>query len=264
MRTFIILLTLVPWLCTAQGNGTTTLTPGTIVMSSVDQLGNFYLRLSDGSLKKYDPSGKVMAEFSLPVAGSITLLECWNQLKVYYYQRGRQSYVLLDHYLVSQGEFEIDPSYAVDPLLVSPGANNTLWILDGADLSLKRVNRMLNRVELEMNLPGSGFPSQPDFVYLREYQNMIFLLERNTGIHVFSILGRPVNHIKASGLDSFNFMGEELYYLQDDTIQLMDLFSGETRAMKVSPGYSSAFVTDERIILLSKEKVELVAYDPKK
>lgn len=258
------LLAALPLLGTAQGTGGATFMPGSISKASVDQLGNFYLLLSNGSLNKYDPGGKILASNSLSTASSVTLLECWNQLKIFYYQRGKQTYVLLDHYLVNQGEFEIDPSYALDPLLAGPGANNTLWILDGADLSLKRVNRMLNRVELETNLPGNGFPAQPDFVYLREYQNMIFILERNTGIHIFSILGRPVNQIKASGLESFNFMGEELYYLSDDSIRFQDLFSGETHEVKVNPGFHSAFVTDERIILVGGDKVELVVYDPKK
>jgi hypothetical protein len=230
----------------------------------VDQLGNFYVLLESGTLRKYSPDGKVMAEHSLPSAGSVTLLECWNQLKPFYYLRGSQSYALMDHHLVSQGSFGLDPSFAVDPLLACPGNNNTIWILDGADLSLKRVNRMFNRVEMEINLPGSSLPAQPDLVYLREYQNMLFLLERGTGIHVFSILGKAVKHIKAEGLASFNFMGEELYYLLGGKIHLVDLFSGETREVSVNSTFASAFVSDERIFLVAVDTVEIVAFDPKK
>jgi hypothetical protein len=230
----------------------------------VDQLGNFYALLESGILRKYSPDGRAMAEHLLPSAGAVTLLECWNQLKTFYYQRGNQSYTFMDHHLVSQGSFDLDPSFAVDPLLVCPGNNNTIWILDGADLSLKRVNRMINRVEMETSLPSSSFPAQPDLLYFREYQNMLFLLERTTGIHVFSILGKPVKHIEAGGAASFNFMGEELYFLHGDRIQLVDLFTGETREVPVNAPAASAFVSDERIFLVAPDKVEIVAFDPKK
>jgi hypothetical protein len=260
----LAILLLLPAAVLAQDQLVATLQTGPIRLSSVDQLGNFYALLESGTLRKYSPDGKVMAEHSLPSAGSVTLLECWNQLKPFYYLRGSQSYTLMDHHLVSQGSFELDPSFAVDPLLACPGNNNTIWILDGADLSLKRVNRMINRVEMEISLPSSSFPAQPDLLYLREYQNMLFLLERATGIHVFSILGKPVKHIEAEGLVSFNFMGEELYYLLGDRIQLVDLFTGETREVPVKAPAASAFVSDERIFLVAGDKVEIVAFDPKK
>src|SRR6267378_2393963 len=50
---------------------------------SLDRLGNFYLVLKKGVVKKYDTDGNFMDEFSNPEAYPITLVDPWNPLRVF-------------------------------------------------------------------------------------------------------------------------------------------------------------------------------------
>src|SRR5882724_8253066 len=69
--------------------------PGKIENVTVDRLGNFFLTFKNGSIKKYDPNGKILA--SLNREASTTLLEPWFHPKIFAYHRDQQRYVFYDH-----------------------------------------------------------------------------------------------------------------------------------------------------------------------
>jgi hypothetical protein len=62
---------------------------------------------------------------------------------------------------------------------------------------------------------------------------------------------------------NFNFFGEELYYLDTDSIKLFDLYTEEIRDLKIEGENKFALVTDERIILITKKnRVLLFDFHP--
>jgi hypothetical protein len=119
-------------------------------------------------------------------------------------------------------------------------------VLDGADFSIKKVNPLNNEVTSEFYLDTAN--SKPNFVYMREYQNLIFLLDKNKGITIYNIVGKKVNLLKTDA-NNFGFFGEELYFLQDGKIVFFDLYTEKTRLKEVGEG-KFVLVSDERILLV--------------
>lgn len=224
---------------------------------SVDRLGELFIVFKNGSIKKYDVNGKelaVLKKGKLP-----TLIEPWYHPKIFAYDRVTQQTIFYDHNLQSPQVEKVDPSVAVNAFLVCPTNDNKLLVLDQADWSIKKVNPSTSKVVSEFNIDTTAL-SKPLFTYLREYQNLIFLLDKYSGIYIFSNLGKRINHIKCT-IQNFGFYGEELFYLVDDRVVFFDLYSEKTREVKVDPG-KYVIVTDERIFLV-KGNGRIVIYEYK-
>ncbi len=232
-----------------------------ISIGSVDRLGNFYFVLSSGKLQKYDPDGNLLDE-TTDILKELTLIEPWNPLKVFVYSNKTTKYQHLDRHLAELEEKVLEPSLSITPLLVCPDNEvNKAWVLDVADFTLKKVNLSDNQIELDTRLPKDWSNENSNFVFMREYQNRIFLLDKNKGILMLNNLGIPITSIETKGLSFFNFLGEELCYRKDNEILLLDLFTGDIRIAATLDNPSTittSILTDERLVLVYGNKVEIL------
>jgi hypothetical protein len=228
---------------------------------AIDRLGNPYGVFTNLSISKYDTDGKFQCAFANPEKKPITQLEPWNPLRVFIYSKETQEIVVLDRSLLQQEKIKIDASLGIDPLLTSPGNNNSYWLLDGSDLTLKKIDYKNSEVTLEISLNKSNQSVPPHYIFLREYQNMIFLLDEKTGIEIYSIVGKQINKIEAAGLSYVGFLGQELYYLEEGKLKFYDLYTEETHQFTVG-NVKQALATDERLILLKGEVMEVYEFKP--
>jgi hypothetical protein len=231
------------------------ITAKNIEMVSVDRLGDLFLVFKNGSIKKFDANGNVLA--SLKKDKLPSLIEPWYHPRIFTYHRELQDCIFYDHNFESPQVDKLDPSVAVNPFLVCPTSDNKFLVLDQADWSIKKINPTTNKVLSEFNIDTTSL-AKPNFSYLREYQNLIFLLDENSGIFIFSNLGKKINYIKCK-IKNFGFYGEELFYLIDDKVIFFDLYSEKTREVKVDPG-KFVIVTDERIFLV-KEAGRVIIFE---
>ncbi len=231
---------------------------GEIVNVSVDRMGNFFLLPKKGGIKKYSSDGKLMA--SLPKRKP-TLIEPWYHPSIFIYDCATQNYFSYGRFFEEVKEYKVAPELAIEPYLICPTHDNRLWILDKADYSLKKVNplkqEMINEFTLDL---GS---STPEFTYLREYQNLIFLQEKNSGIWIINTLGKIINKIEINKSANFGFFGQELYYLENNIIQFVDLLTEVRHELPLNGDLKFAIVTDERILTVSaKNKITIYNYIP--
>jgi hypothetical protein len=224
---------------------------------TVDRIGNFFLINKKGAIKKYDPNGKVMA--TLPKSNP-TLIESWYHPSIFIYDRATQKYYTYGRFFENAHEKKLPPEFAIEPYLVCPTHDNRLWILDKSDYSLKKINPLNNEVlnEIVVNT-GSSVPA---FLYLKEYQNLIFLQERNA-IWIINTLGKVINKIESTQLGNVGFFGQELYYLEKNTVHFLNLLTEEKYELKLEGELKFALVTDERILTVNtRNKVTLYNYVP--
>ncbi|MFZ1806791.1 MAG: hypothetical protein WAU36_06205 [Cyclobacteriaceae bacterium] len=246
----------------AQLNKITELNIANITAASVDRLGNFYFVLPSGTMQKYDPDGNLLDEVNEGVLPLI-LLEPWNPLKVFTYSNKNRMIKHWDHHLALLEEKPLEPSLSITPQLVCPANEvHKAWILDVADYSIKKVNLSTNEIEIDTILPKEWASDNSNYVFMREYQNRIFLLDKNKGILMLNMLGKLITTIEVKGLGFFNFMGEELCYRSGSDILLLDLFTGATRkiaSLDSAKSITNSIITDERLVLITSNKVEIFA-----
>ncbi len=230
-----------------------------VAQVNVDRLGNFFVIAKNGTIHKYDAKGKEMASLK---HASATLLEPWFHPIIFLYNQKNQTITNYGRHFENARITPLDPAWAIEPTLACPTNDNKIWIYDGSDASLKKVNPFTQEVMSEFPIDTTQFKSPPHFTHLREYQSMLFLLDPALGIFIYSNIGKPINQIKVSGLNHFNFFGEELYFIHDKNILFYDLFSEEQRKIAVEGDFQFVLVTDERILLINQKKGSLYEFNP--
>lgn len=261
---FIFLSLVLVRLCSAQTTEVAQIPLSGVEVASVDRLGNFYFVLANGKMQQYDTNGSLLNETENTIL-PLTLLEPWNPLKVFLYSSKKNEYTYLDHHLEIIEKKKLDPSLSITPQLVCPDIDaNKVWILDAADFSLKKVNLKTNQIELDTPIPDE-WTGNSQFVFMREYQNRIFLLDKNKGILMLNNLGKEITSINVKGLSFFNFLGQELCYRAGNEMMLLDLLTGETRVLTELTDTGTilfTIVTDERLIIGKNDKVVFYAITP--
>lgn len=231
-----------------------------LLYTAIDRTADFYVVTGSGQIQRFNPDGKLTLLFKAPEPP--TVFDPRDGARIFAYYRSDQHYEYLSPSFRTISSYKIDPSFAIQPWLICPSGDHKIWILDKADHTLKKINVRDSEVEVEVVVDSATTGRAQSFTSMREYQNFVFLLDPSKGIHVFNSLGNHVRSIESHGIRSFNFLGEELYYLQNGRVHFFNLFTADTRNMSVSPHYSDALVTDERLILFGAERIDIFAFRP--
>jgi hypothetical protein len=227
-------------------------------MITVDRAGDFYT-ITENGIYKFDSLGHRLD--SVHVDTPVTLFDTGNGVRLLAYFRDKQEYAIYSPKLEERQRLPIDSSFAISPWLVCASGDYDLLILDAADWSVKKVDTKRSVVSFEFTL-DPVLAEDADFIFMREYLGFLFIHDRKNGIHVFNRLGMKLRTLPAPGAKSFNFRGEELYYLSGGKIHFIDLYTLQTLIMPVelpcrdvALGVGTAmFVTDEGLKFLSLPK----------
>lgn len=238
-----LLLAFMPLLSYAQQFPITLPLHQPVTEAYVDRPGDLYVQFQNGTLHKVDINGKLIEE--VKPESRLALFEPRDGSRAFSYDRSGNwySYALF-------GSFNKQPipeEFAIEPWLVCSSGDQNLWILDGADLSIKKLNTGKQKIEVEIYLSPHVAKQKTDFIGMREYQNFLFIHNKNTGIEIHNAIGKRIKLIPGKNIEYFNFLGEELYYALDGKLIFVDLFDGKTRELPIEKGVQFMLLTDERV-----------------
>lgn len=199
---------------------------------------NNYLYTSDeaGNIYKYDSLGKLLLLYSSPKKTEVSLIEGSRGLNIFLFYRDYQQYRLLNRFLTELSVNSFNRDQAGFVRLATLSADNNLWIIDDDQFSLKKINLAYNRIEVENPLQLVLPPGEYDFVFIREYENKVYIADSNSGILVFDNLGNFITSISSKGVKYFNFQGKNLYFIINEKLHLLNLSKGTRKVVELPEG----------------------------
>lgn len=230
-----------------------------IVWAGIDRPGDLFVVLSNGDVQKYEKTGKKVGShrFNLPP----TLVDPLDGVSSFFYQRTGHRYGSMSYDFSSVDEKSLDPSFAISPWLVCP-ALHELWILDSADFTIKKTRMNAMTISLESTLKHLPDKKMEDYLAMREYQNYVFLLDRSSGVHIFNPLGRYIRTLGERGMQYFNFLGEEMYYVRRRELVFIDLYTQERRTMTLDMEFQFALLNDDRLYGIRGREIHIIPFKP--
>ncbi len=232
-----------------------------VQMVSIDRVGFFYTAQQNGTIKKFSEDAELVAEFNQSSGSAFDLIEAWNGMRIIGFNRDNQTYTLFDRFLNPLGNYTIDQALSIDTYLCTITGDNSLWLIDQADYSLKKINNQVQSVEVEILIDRAQLQNDFNFNYMREYQNMLFLNKPATGILVFNNIGKQLRTLELPGLNYFNFLGMDLYYVKDQQLHLHNLYTGEQVSFDLPQPCSYVLLTDETMLLVDDEHIHFYRSD---
>ncbi|HYG18013.1 MAG TPA: hypothetical protein VD816_03755 [Ohtaekwangia sp.] len=226
-----------------------------ITQAFVDRTGDFYIQTRDGQIQKFDPDGNFINLYKGAVPPA--LFDPRDGARLFAYFRGTQQYAYLNPSFDVTALHSLDPAFAIAPWLICSSGDHNVWVLDTADWTIKKLNPKKEHLEAEGSLGFAPDKKPTDLILMREYQGFLFVLDISAGIYVYNGIGKLIRTIPVKGLRTFNFLGEELYYLSGKKLRFLDLFSAEEREMEIPAPASHIILTDERIYAFQGLQISL-------
>jgi hypothetical protein len=203
---------------------------------SIDRAGNIYLATYDGDIIKYDPTLTTTQVFSPPSPNTTTILDAWQGLRIFTFHQELQIYRLINRNLSLHEDYSFPRDLIGFAEIATPTFDNNVWVIDQTDFSLKKLNIIQKRVMsvTPMNLILN--PDEYEILHSREYHNRLFLSTRQNGILIFDNFGNYMKNYPFSGINYFNFYGDEIYFLHENKLQAINLYNEEAKSKDLPSG----------------------------
>jgi hypothetical protein len=234
----------------------------TIVSISIDRPGDFYVVTKFGQLQKFDPNGHLIILYKTHSQHPPTLFDPFDGARLFAYYRELQQYSYLNPSFEVTSSFRIDSAFVIQPWLICPSGDHKLWVLDEADHSLKKINAQTTEVEVEVIIDLSVIKDVKNISNMRDYQGFVFLLHKGHGIYIFNSMGKHIKTLAVPGINSFNFLGEELYYHEGQKLKFFDLFTADSRELEIPGKAGDIVLSDQRMFLVHSTSVDIFEFRP--
>ena len=227
-----------------------------ITSFSQDRTGNIFLTFKGGAITKYSPSMDSLISFSPEKLGDISLLEAWHGFQIFAFYEEFQEFALLDRFLTRDTRYRLSQSSAnyVDMCAISSDQN--LWVFEENQLRLIKLNLNIRTIDIEVPLEFILDANEHKITFLREYQNLVFLVDEYSGIYILDNLGNYLRKITAPGIINCSFRNEHLFYLQNNEVHAINLYQGTHEIIKISSGdYLGVLPLEKGLLVVKKDMV---------
>lgn len=222
---------------------------------TTDKIGNLYV-VADNQVLKFSPTGKPLQNFSDMRQGELRTVDASNPLKVVLFYPDMARITLLGTQFAPQSTIELRNIGIQQPTLACNSQNNGYWVYDLQDFQLKKIDLNLQLQFQSGNLlQTTGKKIIPNF--MMEYDNRVYINDPVNGILVFDQFGSYFKTIPVTGLRSFQFRGNELLYVHENNLKVLELKVLSERELPL-PSHSDIrtfCLTDEQFYLLTTDSL---------
>ena len=227
-----------------------------ITAFSQDRTGNIFLTFKGGATTKYSATLDSLVSFSPTKLGDINLLEAWHGFQIFAFYENFQEFILLDRFLTRHTRYTLSQSSSNYVNICTISSDQNLWIFEENQLRLIKLNLNVREIDIEVPLEFILGATDHHITFIREYQNLIFLVDELSGIYIFDNLGNYLRRIEASGIRNCSFRNDHMYYLTNNEIHDLNLYQGGHEIINIPVGtYLGILPTAKELLLVMENMV---------
>lgn len=226
---------------------------------SIDKKNQLFLANTAGDIIAYDANlNELNIRFSPQKMADISFLEANATVRVLVFYQELQNFLILDRFLNPTGEYTFENPDIFFVKIATIAYDNNIWLIDEGDFSLKKyevnLEQVLVNTDLDLLLDMENF----DVNFMKEYQNQLFINDKNSGILVFDNLGNYRFTIDIKGLEFFSFYKKSLLYIQQGKLYFYDLYEQKIiKEITLDENIKYVFAFDKKLVLSSDTELKL-------
>ena len=224
---------------------------------SIDQAGNLYYATYRGDIIKYDPLLKNKVVFSPPNPNRVTALEAWQGLRVFVFHQDLQVYRLINRNLSLHEDYYFPQNTIAFAEIVAPSFDNNLWAIDQVDFSLVKYDITLRQLSARTPLDQLLDPDNYSILFMKEYQNRLFISTEYHGILIFDNLGTFLKKFDYKNISFFNFNDDHIFFIAGKSLVQIHLYDDSTTVKDLPSDFDWLYtlIFDKWTYLFSKNKI---------
>lgn len=244
----------------AQDQKIITVSYDNLLHAGINPAGELYTAASN-NITRYDKNGTILNERTLPSVDTISQFDSWHLTQLVLYYRETQRVEIYNPEIELRSSFVIDSVFAIEPEFIAASYDQqSFWIFDKADGSLKKVNYKTSEVLIDEVISAFNILQNP-LVAMREYQRFLFLKTATT-LFVFNSIGKYIHSFAIQDQQNFDFFGEEFFLLTPHELQFNSLFTLEKRSVPLKEAYEQVLLTDDRFFGIRKNTIDFWGFTP--
>ena len=229
---------------------------GSAVAVDTDYKGNIFFLDQKRNIVQLDTLGDLISIFSPPVRGRVATIDAGNPLKIMAFYFDRQQILLLDRFLrpissTSLLDFGFDGTVRAAGLASEDG----FWLFNETTITLGKLDTRLRKFISETPLNLILDKERLDIRMVREYQNLVYLLDYAGGIYIFDNLGNYKKKLPVTGVSYIDFKEDVLYYVKENKLYFHNLYTSQVEVVILPDGdFKSALISSDQLFLFSDTK----------
>ncbi|GAB4130432.1 MAG: hypothetical protein OHK0045_07490 [Raineya sp.] len=232
----------------------------------MDLYGNVYVADKQGNVTQYNAWGDSLLRYAPSQPAAVHILEAWKGLKILIFNRDLQSYTWLNRFLVAIQNKILENEQIGFARLLTYAADGNLWLFDDQDFALKKLDPETNKILLTTPCDLLFSPRSYQLSFLREYQNQVFLVDKNFGIFVFDNFGNFKKNMDIRNINFITFVADYATYIQENTLYLQHLYQKQTKKiiLPIEHHYKDFFaISNTNVYLFTSSQMFVYTYKKK-
>lgn len=229
---------------------------------ATDKLQQLYIVTEKNEVIKYNSEGKELFRFSNNTLGELTHIDATNPFSVLLYYPDYMTVHTLGRTFNQTGEFNLFDLNLTDVQAVGMANDNNVWLYDDVFYKIKKINRRGDILRQSENLQNQlDKLIEPNFIVERE--NLLYVNDPKLGVLVFDIYGQYVKTLEIKNLTSFQIMGEQLIYQEENQLKSFHLKSLVSKIINLPSGISNKHqvqIQKSNLFVMKKESVSIYKY----
>jgi len=230
---------------------------------TVDNIGNLYLLLQNGQLKKINPNGDSVAVYNnVRRFGQPYSLDVSNPLKVLLYFKDFGTVVILDRLLNSRSVLDLRAQHLLQVNAIGQSYDNNIWIFDGLENKLKKIGDDGKLLDQTTDL-RQVFDSTPSPQFILDQDQSVYLYDSLMGVYVFDYYGGFKNRIPFTGWTDFRVINKSLFGRDPNFLYRYDLGSLDLQQMAIPTfmkGSENLVIVQGMVYVLKDGELKLFSY----
>lgn len=229
-------------------------------IASIDIYGNVYVADEVGNLTQYNEKGDSLRRFAPEQSAQLHGLEAWKGLKILLFYRDLQRFIWLNRFLVPTETQNIQPDLIGFARLLTYANDGNLWVFDEQDFALKKYSSdgkaLLIRTPCDLIFNAKSY----SLAFMREYQNLLFLVDAYSGIFIFDNLGNFKKKLQISNINFINFVRDDITYIQRNALYLRHLYKDVQHKLDlpIEYNYKDFFLISSQYLYMFTSKEMLI------
>ncbi|TAF63444.1 MAG: hypothetical protein EAZ55_13680 [Cytophagales bacterium] len=232
--------------------------------AAIDRNKNIYIADEQGNVFKTDTLGNILLQYTAQMPNEVHTIESWLTMKTLLFYQITQQIVILNRFLQQPITWELPPEQVGFAQAANWSADEQVWIFDVSDFHLKKFHLNTQEVTFAIALDVIWKKKNSQVLYLKEYQNQVFLCDETLGIACFDLLGNHKYTLPFLGIKHIGVAGNQIYFLQENTLVFFDLYEKTIQKWELPEKKQPKFAiyVDSFVFLAFESEIQLYKVFP--
>ena len=128
--------------------------------------------------------------------------------------------------------------------------DGNIWAIDNSDYSLKKINSENNKTIITTNLNFIINQNESEILFMKEYNNFLYISTTNNGILVFDNLGTYKKKLPYNNISFFSFKESDLCFITNKKINYFNTITLELKQEEEIIEGSKILISDKNKFII--------------